>query len=219
MEPVDEEPESSATEEPGPQEDIPERSEGISTEKLNRIIAVCAILISGASFYATYLQAKSAEKQVQAMTLPLIQFGHGNWDPERKKSAISFRLDNGGVGPAILKRVVFEYRDTEYRSMHDFFAACCGEEWRRYRRSFDDLDQIEAIGDYSKPLVDVIIPGQTSYVFQVTEKTELSEAFWLELNRKRWALGLEACYCSLLDECYVTDGSGVFEPVGTCSEP
>lgn len=32
------------------------------TERLNLIIAVCAVLISGASFYTTYLQANAAEK-------------------------------------------------------------------------------------------------------------------------------------------------------------
>ena len=33
-----------------------------TTERLNLIFALCAVLISGASFYATYLQASAAEK-------------------------------------------------------------------------------------------------------------------------------------------------------------
>ncbi|MFC1690280.1 hypothetical protein ACFL07_11610 [Pseudomonadota bacterium] len=54
----------------------------VSSERLNFIIAVCAILISGASFYATFLQANSAEQQVKAMTWPLIEFTHSNFDVE-----------------------------------------------------------------------------------------------------------------------------------------
>ena len=188
-----------------------------SAERLNRILAICAILISGASFYATYLQARSAEKQVQAMTLPLLQFRHGNYDQERQKIAISFVLENGGVGPAILKRVRFNYRGEEYPSVHDFFGACCGEEWALYQEKFEDVDQAREMGDYSSELLDVIIPGQSIYPFQVTDKTEANEAFWLELNKERWELDLEICYCSLLNECYVTDGKGVFESVRECS--
>ena len=58
-------------------EDTTELSNGISSQRLNLILALCAILISAASFYATYLQADSAEKQVKAMTLPLIGSDEG----------------------------------------------------------------------------------------------------------------------------------------------
>ena len=81
------------------------RRASVSSEQLNFILAVCAILISAASFYAVYLQANSAERQVNAMTLPLIQFSHGDYDTERDTRSIYFSLENAGVGPAIINSV------------------------------------------------------------------------------------------------------------------
>jgi len=70
----------------------------MSSDRLNFILVLCAILISAASFYAIYLQANSAEKQVKVMTLPLLQFEHGNYDKEKVLRAIYFYIKNAGVG-------------------------------------------------------------------------------------------------------------------------
>ncbi len=80
-------------------EDKSELSNGISSERLNLILALCAILISAASFYATYLQADSAEKQVKAMTLPLIQFTSGSWDSGEKISKLTLGLKMRALAP------------------------------------------------------------------------------------------------------------------------
>ncbi len=97
----------------------------IKSETLNLIIAICAILISGASFYATYLQAQSAERQVQAMTLPVIQFDHGNYDSDLDLGAISFTLKNAGVGPAIVDGIDLVYKEQRFDGVNAFFRACC----------------------------------------------------------------------------------------------
>lgn len=191
---------------------------GISAEQLSLILATCAILISGASFYATYLQAESAEKQVKAMTLPLIQFTHGNYDDNNKQHRISFNLKNAGVGPAIVKKVAFLYKDVTYGSLPEFFGACCGTEWEKYREVLRDVDAASKSGSFSSPLLDVVIPGQTDYDFQVIEKNDASNEFWFKLNDERWRLELRICYCSLLDECFVTEKSGVFDRIEKCPE-
>ena len=53
-------------------------SKGFTEQKLNLTLALCAVLISLASFYATYIQASAAEQQVKAMTLPLLQYATSN---------------------------------------------------------------------------------------------------------------------------------------------
>ena len=198
-------------------DDSPSGSIGLSTERLSLILAICAILISGASFYATYLQADSAEKQVKAMTLPLLQFSHGNYNPSKNKDSISFNLKNAGVGPAIIKTVAFKYKGHEYKSSYEFFGACCRAEWSKYKAAFRNIDDVSDAGEISQPLLDVIIPGQTDYYFQTIDRNDLNNDFWLKLNKERWLLKLEVCYCSLLDECYTTEESGVFNQTKKCS--
>ena len=65
-------------------------------EKFNfeMLIAACAVLISIASFYATFLQANAAEKQVTAMTLPLMNFLTGNVHPDGTHPQITYVLAN-----------------------------------------------------------------------------------------------------------------------------
>ena len=96
----------------------------LTGEKLNFIIAICAILISAASFYATYLQADAANKQVKAMTLPMVQYEHGNAN-SRDEAEINFSLVNAGVGPAMIKSAAFTYKGNSYNSLFNILSFCC----------------------------------------------------------------------------------------------
>ncbi|MEM7360057.1 MAG: hypothetical protein AAF431_13225 [Pseudomonadota bacterium] len=200
--------------------DIPSSNSSLSSDRLNFILAICAILISGASFYATYLQAESAEAQVKAMTLPLIQFGHGNYDQERELRVINFELKNAGVGPAIIKSVRLKYQQQEYQSLKDYFVACCDEALKesreKQRAAAESGEKLETTDWVSQPLLDVIIPGQSNYVFQQIYYTPNTDQFWDVLNKERWNLMLNICYCSLLDDCFTTEKNGVVESVSAC---
>ncbi|MCW8999769.1 MAG: hypothetical protein OQK04_13760, partial [Kangiellaceae bacterium] len=102
------------------------------SSKLNFVIGICAMLISIASFYATYLQANSAEQQVKAMTYPLIQYRTGNYSVDLDESAISLSISNAGVGPATIKTVKYKYQDKYYSNLYQFLAACCDPEYSEF---------------------------------------------------------------------------------------
>jgi hypothetical protein len=202
---------------------------GVSGESLNFVLAVCAILISAASFYATYLQADSAERQVKAMTLPLIQFSHGNYNDVADTKEISFKLKNAGVGPAIIKSVDFRYQDKRYRSLDSILQACCGKALDTFREIYTHSKQtstgtVEAseeaeldIGNWvSQPLENIILPGQSDYEFQKIAYGEGTQELWNTLNDERWKLQLDICFCSMLDECFITSKNGVVDKVETC---
>ena len=191
---------------------------GLSTERLSLILAICAILVSLASFYATYLQADSAKKQVKAMTLPLLQFHHGNYDEQDDKQRLTFGLKNAGVGPAIIKSVMLKYKGTQYGSRAEFFAACCGAEWDQYRAEIQDKQSVDR-SMLSRPLLNAVIPGQSEYRFLALDLQEETEAFWWRLNEERWSVELDLCFCSLLDECYVTGDGATFTAVDRCRAP
>lgn len=202
---------------------------GVSGESLNFILAVCAILISAASFYATYLQADSAERQVKAMTLPLIQFAHGNYNDITDAKEISFELKNAGVGPAIIKSVSFRYNGKNYAGLDQFMQACCREALESFRQIYSRLEdpspvisdkdeEVEPdIGSWvSQPLENVILPGQSIYEFQKIAYGESTREIWDQLNTERWKLGFNICFCSMLDECFVTEKNGVVSAVKAC---
>ena len=195
-----------------------------SPQRLNLIIAVCAVLISGASFYATYLQANAAEKQVRAMTLPLIRFEHGNYDPERERTELTFSLHNAGVGPAIIESLKFNYKGATYQTLNEFFDACCAQASQGFERDLEVLlesgDSSDAFrqGYTTSPLSNVIVPGQSDYEFLTMRRAPLNQNLWEKLNRERWGLSIETCFCSLLGECFVAGPDKRTYPVSACPE-
>ena len=172
------------------------------------IIAVSAVVISIASFYATYLQAEAANKQVKAMTLPLITFTHGNYDVEREVAHISLQFDNVGVGPAKIYTVNFKYNGQPYANIMDIFRECCSAEYRAYHETLKkDVDSGIAALELTTPYQNVIVPAQDSLDFYQISKHDINDDFWMKLNNVRWDIVPEVCYCSLLDECFITQAT------------
>jgi hypothetical protein len=189
----------------------------ISGEQLNFIVAVCAILISGASFYATYLQANSAEQQVKAMTWPLIEFVHGNFNVESREKNLTLTLRNAGVGPAIVKTVTFDYKDQSFPTLEEFIDACCDEGFAEYiqevkRNEFDMANWTLT----TSPTQNIILPvsGELDFLSLVNHPS--NDVLWNAMNKERWKLKLDVCYCSLLENCYRTDQPGQVQEVASC---
>lgn len=191
---------------------------GFTSQKLNLTLALCAVLISIASFYATYLQASAAEKQVKAMTLPLLQYGTGNVDGETNEPVIIFNITNGGVGPALIKQVKFKYNGQTSNDFFDFMEDCCLKELKQFNSNSPMTLDLSEGGYVTSPTHNVILPAQDKLEFYKLYKGELSATLWSKLNKERRNLSVEICFCSLLDECYVTEKNGVVDPVAACPE-
>jgi len=189
--------------------------QGFTSQKLNLTLALCAILISIASFYATYIQASAAEQQVKAMTLPLLQYATGNVDSETKESVLGFTISNNGVGPAILKSSKFHYKKQEYQQFSHFLKACCESEYKAFIKH-KPQSHLKLGSEITSSIHNRILPAQEEIVFYQLYNGEFSSELWKKLNDERFHLSMEMCYCSLLDECYITLSRGVVVPVDSC---
>lgn len=189
----------------------------ITSERLNLIIAVCAIVISLASFYATYLQAESANQQVKAMTYPLLQLEHGNFDLEKKSEKLYFTLRNSGVGPAQVRSLQYLYAGETYASVNAFLNACCQPEYTEFG---------EMVKSKSLPVEASLITGDANNAILsagdqlnllVLSKTTDNLPLWNRINKERFnSFAVKACYCSLLDKCYELDGEQRVTEVLSC---
>ncbi len=188
----------------------------LSEQKLNLTLALCAVLISIASFYATYIQANAAEQQVKAMTLPLLQYGTGNVDAQTNEPILSFSLTNGGVGPAIVKTVTFKYNGKSSTDFFDYLKDCCLKELKQFNSIPRKELDLSKGGYVTSSTNNVVVPAQDKIEFYKLYKGELSENLWSKLNIERRSLKVETCYCSLLDECYLTEEKGVIHSVEEC---
>jgi len=201
-----------------------ENKKSFSLQNLNLIIALCAIVISVASFYATYLQANAAHKQVKAMTLPLLQFEHHNVEKDEHK--LVFKLKNAGMGPAVVKKVTFIYNNIESTSLSKYIKTCCEKDYIDYQQYEKTIEQIllqgKALDDVNglgkNPIKNIIIPGQSDHQMIILPLDEKYAGLWNTLNKARFYTKVRVCYCSLLDECYITENTGDYKPVESCSE-
>lgn len=177
-------------------------------------LALCAILISIASFYATYLQASAAEKQVTAMTLPLLNFGHGNYSSEEKRAKVTYFINNVGVGPARIKSAHLVYEGQRYNALFDYFDACCKAE---YKSAIEETKQNVNYGLLTSGIENRILLNGDDIRFIQLPKAEVNSALWNKLNDVRWKTEMEVCYCSLLDNCYWLKSQNEITETNSCS--
>ena len=188
----------------------------VSKDTLNLVIAVCAVLISAASFYATFLQAKSEEKQVKAATWPYLQFSSGNYNSETEEAEIFLKVTNVGVGPAMIKSFSMEYQDIISNNIYDILVACCAPQGAG-RAWFSEDEAQEKVGFIVTNVVNNrILPADGELLVISLKNVGTNGDFWETFNDARWKIKGRACYCSLLDDCYVTDFVNDPAPIKSC---
>jgi hypothetical protein len=181
----------------------PQRGRRPSRDTLNLVIAVCAVLISAASFVASYMQSEAAFRQVKAETWPLIQIDHGNYDIASGEHILYLKVENSGVGPANIKNFRLFYKGKHIGGYPQLIRECCldipASDVAGFRAAMKDLFVLNS------SLAPVILaPGDSRDFFRIQYRGD-GEALWKKIDEARWDLSAKSCYCSLLDECFETD--------------
>lgn len=187
-------------------------------DSINLMVAVCAVLISAASFYATYVQSTAAERQVKAETWPYLQINSGNYNIEKEELVLYWQMQNAGVGPAHVKAFQMYYNGQAVRNINNVLRLCCVEEGET---PFDENGRIkEKFSNIvtGNPVPAIIPAGEDKLVFSIP-KTDTNEDLWNKLDIERFKLTATGCYCSLLDECFETDFESEPVEVDFCRLP
>lgn len=183
----------------------------LNKDTLNLVIAVCAVLISAASFYAAYVQSEAAQKQVQAETWPYLQLDHGNYDEEQMLRDVYVKVINSGVGPAKVKSLNLFYKGKPINGFAELYVACCLSEEEKNGAKI--LGIANAITGNPPPTI--LLPRDELLFFSALENDQ-NKAAWARLDKARLHISGEACYCSLLNECFTTDFTEDPVPTNIC---
>jgi hypothetical protein len=165
------------------------------------ILAGSAIFISVVSVFISIHHGQTMEKlvaanekQVRASTLPILRFGTGNSDSS-DKADIYFDLTNGGTGPAIIEWLRIKWNGQPATGPRDLLKRCCATEPSQKTPPFS----ISTVSGATLPA------GQSQIVFSLRAEDAGPDLF-KHLDRDvRPKIEAEACYCSVLDECWTTD--------------
>ncbi len=181
------------------------------TSRIEMIVATAAVLISIASFFLAWKQTRAMDAQVKAMTWPYLQLESGNFDDDTHAPEVSLSVRNTGVGPTRVAWFVLTHDGRSIASFGDLALSCCLD-------PDEDPSRIaEFPGVTNDPSPSLIPAGEERLVFRMP-RDGTPETFWKRLDAARWKLRAKACYCSILDECWMTDFESESRSVARCPQ-
>ena len=178
---------------------------------LDLILAGSAIFISVVSLIVsihhggTMEQLVAAnEKQVKASTLPILRYGTGNMSDNIKM--VHFNLMNGGTGPAIIEWFRLKWNGEPTTGPQDLLDRCCGVgKPVKTRSTWTDV----ASG--------TTLPARDTRIVFGLRASDADPALFDRLDREaRFKVEAEACYCSVLEDCWHTDFKNQPREVKSC---
>jgi len=188
---------------------------GTGVKWLDITVGVSAMFISVVSLVVSIQHGSTMEKMVNqnerlvaASTLPVLKYFGSELDTATGLPRFSLNVKNGGVGPALIDWFALRYKRLSYDDPGALLRACCGVANARMPP-----------GMFYSNLSGSILPArETSEFLVATDRVppDLQAA----LRRARQDMDMQACYCSVLDECWITDfGPARPRRVTSCALP
>lgn len=168
------------------------------------VIGLPALIASLALAYFAFVQADATQKMQTGGVMPFVTFGTSNVDAEGNPD-IALTLTNNGVGPAILGPIEIRYKGKPVLTPIDMLERCCtGTEARGLSFATAPSSRI------------AVRPGESIEIISLP-RTSANEKVWRRFNVERWKLDVRSCYCSIFNDCWITEGmQGLPKPVKQC---
>jgi hypothetical protein len=171
---------------------VPEEKKTRGASRYDAVIATfvgfLALCVSG---YTAYMQ----RQQVRAAVWPILEFDSSN-APD-----IHFSLANKGVGPAIIRHVIVRVDGQPVKNWDEALEKILGAG--------------EHLGAESDMSGYVFAAGESRTVFAPHDPEnkplnyDKSNPLWVKMNKERFRVTVEICYCSTLDECWILRAGGL----------
>lgn len=175
-----------------------------SSRALNFIASASAVLLSIVSLSVAISANRTQERLLAASVWPSLEYGTGNRD-DSGADVISLAIGNSGIGPARLRTVQVLYLDQAAKDSEALLKSCC---------ELAKGTKLTTITSSTRARV--VKPGEDVEFLRLA-RTDNDDALWQRFNKARFDIRVKACYCSVLDDCWMLDSTAI-EPraVATC---
>lgn len=178
-------------------------------------MAVGVLLVSAGSLYVALHTGHTMEKLVEqnerlvhAQSTPVLRFGHGNVNDEGQPS-LDFEVSNVGSGVARILTMSIRHQGRTFATVADF------------NQSLDVGGGETLFTTTSEIARTTLPPGETVSAFKWPRPdTPAALAQWRRLDEARFEATATVCYCSVFEECWVSNmKADIPREVESCERP
>lgn len=157
-------------------------------------MAVAVLLVSAGSLYVALHTGQTMEALVEAnerlvrsQSTPVLQYSHGNVGASGE-AALTFDVTNVGTGPARIVSFRLTHEGRTYSNVGKWLVAS-----GKGQMTFT-----------SAPINRIVLAPNASVTMANWRRPEDASglARWQMINRERFKAKVEACYCSVFDQCW-----------------
>jgi hypothetical protein len=131
------------------------------------------------------------EKLVAANSWPSVSYGTSDGNDAGTNDDITLDIANDGVGPGRIDTLQVFYKGVRQTSFPDLMRTCCEAKGKRLSYGISLV-------------VDNVLPArETTHFIRLTRKA--NPDIWPIFDRERMNLDVLICYCSVFEECWISD--------------
>lgn len=154
---------------------------------INVIASALAVFVSMVSLLLAYSSNRTQERMLAAASWPYLSYSQGNSDGAGN-DIVSLEVRNGGSGPAVLHWLIVRGEGRDLTDGPEVLAwAVPGE---------------SGLSNWSSSTTGLPLPPGEGVRFFRYAKDSSSLQAWSDVDRARWKIVVEGCYCSIIDECW-----------------
>ncbi|MDX2209026.1 MAG: hypothetical protein SFV20_01560 [Sphingopyxis sp.] len=167
---------------------------------IDKVVAFAALITSVVSIIVAVRHGDTMEKLVEAQSWPYVGLNSSNLVDNQRN--ISLTLESAGSGPARVRSLAIRYQGKPVTDWPSLIRACCASSATADIPAL--LRETDGAVVTGGPVGSVLLPGDKAIILSMP-LTAANAALWKRLDQRRGRLQLQGCYCSVFDECYVTD--------------
>lgn len=169
----------------------------------NNLASGLAILVSLISLGVAVSSNRTQERLLAASAWPALELETGNRSDDGSHEII-FVLGNNGVGPARLRGVQLFYKGEFIGDSRQLLKHCC-------------VPVNGPVSDVTSGTRGRVLKAGDQVKLLTLPKVGNDEEMWKRLDRARVDVTARACYCSVLDDCWIFESTRMDpEPVRSC---
>jgi hypothetical protein len=175
-------------------------------------VAFCAIAISVISLFIAVDNGRTERKLVAASSWPFLVFDKDENGLVRGSRVVTLSIKNAGDGPARVQSAVVRLSGRIVRTREELLSQCCG------MPKSTDLEGEVKVGLVTENYIVGILAAKDRLNFLAVRERPGNAALW-KTFRAMHTLSFQVCYCSVLDDCWMTDLESTTTPTPVKSCP